>query len=823
MVMLLVMLLYRRVLCSLKTIEKSFTTFDKKYDKCYNVLPFTQNEKILINNAIISLANDCKISNLGQNLGIPLFFIKNSDFRNSLICYWDKSNDFKSFFRQNLTVLKDSNLDEDLSLKFVKFIETFIKDNFPNIFITLNNLKHFSDFSKISHLYHNYNNVTNDTSAPNGINVSSCRNVYLHVGPPNSGKTHDAIKALLSSRSGVYCAPLRLLAWEMFNTINNSGNKCALLTGQEVVDNGESHVSCTVEMIPFERRFEVAVLDEMQMIGDLTRGYSWTKAFLSLNVPELHICGSKSCISITANLANIRGDKLEVFEHERLGHLKVMDKAIGLDELEPGDCVVCFSRSDAFTIRNNIESMNYTWNNMKEECVTSIVYGLLPPETRYEQIERFNKGVTKVLIASDVIGMGVNASIRRLIFYRLTKFDGNFSRPLTVSEVHQIAGRAGRFGIIPEGFVSCVREQDLKTLRELMNKEVSQIEKAVISPPLDTIGAFYTTLKQFTGEEHSLINTIHLYLVIFMYIVAYECRIGSIGRVGERFQMCDFAQINSVSKCLEGINLPFEILKEYLMVPMGSTLVSLIVRAFAASHSLLNSVKISNIIQPEFLSNNTNSNDSSNNNDSSDDSLDNFCKNSEIKRLEILYEVLDIYTWLSNKFPLVYVDKVAVKELKNRVAKTLSKLVREPNEVVQEDENDLNIVKNILRPERVVLYHPRLVKAVDLDQALVAVFGQVKVVAVHTRLVECIHLTGCMDSVVHKDWVVHIVEFVFEGLHSIVASGYSTVDTVRFDIVVGSRPFDTVGISEHFPRLVELLPLILPPTNLYNIVNILMV
>ncbi|EAN34403.1 Helicase conserved domain protein [Theileria parva strain Muguga] len=687
------MLLYRRVFCNLKTFGRCFTTFEKEYDKCYNLLPFTQKEKILVNNAIINLANTCNISNFDQNLRIPLFFIKNSDFRNSLISYLDKSNDFKSFFRQNLALLNENNFDEDLHLDFLKFIETFIKDNFPNVFITFNNLKHFSDFSKISNLYHNYTNFSNNTSGLCSNDVTIGRNVYLHVGPPNSGKTHDSIKALLSSGSGIYCAPLRLLAWEMFNTINNSGVKCSLLTGQELVDNGEPHVSCTVEMIPFERTFEVAVLDEMQMVGDLTRGYSWTKAFLSLNVPELHICGSKSCISITANLANIRGDKLEIFEHERLCNLKVMDKAVGLSELEPGDCVVCFSRYDAFNLRNIIESTKYSWNTLsKEECVTSIVYGLLPPETRYDQIERFNKGLTRVLVASDVIGMGVNVSIRRVIFYRLTKFDGNVSRPLTVSEVHQIAGRAGRFGISSEGFVSCVREQDLPTLREVMAQEVTQIEKAVISPPLDTIGAFYSSLKHFTGEQHSLLNITKL--------------IGSIGRVGQGFMMCDFAQINSVSRCLEGINLPFDILKEYLMVPMGSTLVSLIVRAFAASHSLLNSVKISNIIQADFLAHNTtnssNLNDNLDNNldNNLDDNLDNnLCKNSEIKRLELLYEVLDIYVWLSNKFPVVYIDKTPVKELKSSLAKTLSKLVREPNEVIHEDENDLNIVKNILRPE----------------------------------------------------------------------------------------------------------------------------
>jgi hypothetical protein len=45
------------------------------------------------------------------------------------------------------------------------------------------------------------------------------------------------------------------------------------------------------------------------------------------------------------------------------------------------------------------------------------------------------------------VGMGLNLAIRRVVFTSLSKFDGISERLLTVSEIKQIAGRAGRCGV----------------------------------------------------------------------------------------------------------------------------------------------------------------------------------------------------------------------------------------------------------------------------------------------------------------------------------------------------------------------------------------
>ena len=41
------------------------------------------------------------------------------------------------------------------------------------------------------------------------------RKVVYHHGPTNSGKTFSALEDLEKSGTGIYCAPLRLLAWEV--------------------------------------------------------------------------------------------------------------------------------------------------------------------------------------------------------------------------------------------------------------------------------------------------------------------------------------------------------------------------------------------------------------------------------------------------------------------------------------------------------------------------------------------------------------------------------------------------------------------------------
>lgn len=80
------------------------------------------------------------------------------------------------------------------------------------------------------------------------------RKIIFHYGPTNSGKTYHALKCFLNAKRGVYCAPLKLLAHEVFKKSNDQGVSCDIVTGEykENIlgdDQIADHVSCTVEML----------------------------------------------------------------------------------------------------------------------------------------------------------------------------------------------------------------------------------------------------------------------------------------------------------------------------------------------------------------------------------------------------------------------------------------------------------------------------------------------------------------------------------------------------------------------------------------------
>ena len=233
------------------------------------------------------------------------------------------------------------------------------------------------------------------------------RKIHLHVGPTNSGKTYHALKRLESASSGIYAGPLRLLAHEVYSRLNALGKPCNLITGDErVLVESEDMVmsSCTVEMVPVSMDVEVAVVDEIQMIGNEHRGWAWTQAVLGIKAQELHLCGEERAVPVIKELAAAMGEKLEIHRYERLSPLRTMSTSLDGDlrKLRKGDCVVAFSRVQIHALRKDIERI--TGKNV------AVVYGSLPPEIRAQQAKLFNDPDNDYdfLVASDAIGMGLN-------------------------------------------------------------------------------------------------------------------------------------------------------------------------------------------------------------------------------------------------------------------------------------------------------------------------------------------------------------------------------------------------------------------------------
>ena len=93
--------------------------------------------------------------------------------------------------------------------------------------------------------------------------------------------------------------------------------------------------------------------------------------------------------------------------------------------------------------------------------------------------------------------MGLNLPIRRVIFSSIDKFDGIASRPINATEVRQIAGRAGRFGIYDTGYVSAFENDELIHLEHMLTtSDVADLEKLPVSPS-------FPHLSEIAGSLHT--------------------------------------------------------------------------------------------------------------------------------------------------------------------------------------------------------------------------------------------------------------------------------------------------------------------------------
>lgn len=287
------------------------------------------------------------------------------------------------------------------------------------------------------------------------------RHFILHIGPTNSGKTFRSLERLKLADNGVYLGPLRLLALEVFEQMQKYHVPCTMRTGQECIEEDGSRVmASTIEMADFDENYDIAVIDEAQLVADPDRGHSWTKAILGLRAPEIHICMSPAAEAVICHLIDLCEDTYEVERYERKTKLLCENKAFVFpDDVRQGDALIAFSKKSVLDVAGRLEEVGVN---------ASVIYGSLPPEIRRRQMHLFHKKKTKVVVATDAIGMGLNLPVKRIVFLQAEKFDGVTRRLLTTAEVKQIAGRAGRFGLYPKGYVTATEEADLAYIEERM-------------------------------------------------------------------------------------------------------------------------------------------------------------------------------------------------------------------------------------------------------------------------------------------------------------------------------------------------------------------
>ncbi|MEA2634215.1 MAG: ATP-dependent helicase HelY [Chloroflexota bacterium] len=86
--------------------------------------------------------------------------------------------------------------------------------------------------------------------------------------------------------------------------------------------------------------------------------------------------------------------------------------------------------------------------------------GLLPYLKELVE-ELFQRGLIKVVFATETLSLGIHMPARACVVSSFTKFDGKDFAPLTSGELTQLMGRAGRRGIDPIGHGVILKEPDV--------------------------------------------------------------------------------------------------------------------------------------------------------------------------------------------------------------------------------------------------------------------------------------------------------------------------------------------------------------------------
>jgi ATP-dependent RNA helicase SUPV3L1/SUV3 len=255
------------------------------------------------------------------------------------------------------------------------------------------------------------------------------------LGPTNTGKTHLAIETMLSFDSGMIGFPLRLLAREVYDKVIKkiSLDKVALITGEEkIIPTNAKYFLCTVESMPIDKHLDFVGVDEIQMCADHERGHIFTDRLLNMRGEKLTmLMGSNTIKNI---ISKLDGD-IEFINRERLskltyaGHKKI-------SRINRKTAIIAFSAEEVYAIAELIR---------RQKGGAAIVMGSLSPKTRNAQVELYQSGDVDFLVATDAIGMGINMDLDYVFFSNLKKFDGKKLRKLNLSEIGQIAGRAGRY------------------------------------------------------------------------------------------------------------------------------------------------------------------------------------------------------------------------------------------------------------------------------------------------------------------------------------------------------------------------------------------
>jgi ATP-dependent RNA helicase SUPV3L1/SUV3 len=394
-----------------------------------------------------------------------------------------------------------------------------------------------------------------------------------------------------------------------------------MITGEErVVPNGSTHIARTIETVDLGRAVDVCVIDEVQMLGDHSRGWAWTQAILGAPARLVVLTGAPEAIPMVEHLLAMTGEPLKVRILKRKGELRVENEATDLKKLAAGDALIAFSRAEIHDLRTRLVRLGRS---------VATVYGALGPEVRRAEAARFRNREVEILVATDAIGMGLNIGpLRRIVFSTLSKFDGVRRRHLTAMEIKQIAGRAGRFGHHDVGLVGALPDAgSFRTIRPAIETAL-KLEgtalrgKAYVRPNQQTVVAASRVLQ--TDRLGQVLRHLNETLVV--------------GHPDLR--MADIEEMIGLAQLLDAVPLPILDRLSYAMAPVDARdglAVDMLV-SWARQHASRGWVE-----PPDFG------------------------LNADLLKLESRVKIVTSWLWLGQRYPSIYENAGAVLDLRSEL------------------------------------------------------------------------------------------------------------------------------------------------------------
>nr|CAD7263592.1 unnamed protein product [Timema shepardi] len=379
--------------------------------------------------------------------------------------------------------------------------------------------------------------------------------------------------------------------------------------------------------------YEVAIIDEIQMMRDTGRGWAWTRALLGVMAEEIHVCGEDGAVDLVHSLMSTTGEHVEVRKYHRLTELKVESKALGsLDAVQPGDCIVCFSKNDIYNVARVIETRGME---------VAVIYGGLPPGTKLAQAHKFNDvdNPCKIMVATDAIGMGLNLSIRRVVFYSLIKPTVNEKGEkemdtISVSQALQIAGRAGRYGTqFDMGYVTTFKPEDLSTLQSLLSQQPEPIIKAGLHPTAEQIELY---------AYHLPNSTLSNLMDIFVTLSTVDDSL---------YFMCNIEDFKFLADMIQHVPLPLRARYVFCCAPINKkmpfvcTMFLKFARQYSRNQALTFDWLCRNIGWPFTLPKTI----------------------IDLVHLEAVFDVLDLYLWFSYRFMDLFPEANLVRDMQKEL------------------------------------------------------------------------------------------------------------------------------------------------------------